>query len=178
MTRVWVKKKKKKNPGVPITAQWLTNPTRSHEVVDSIPGLTQWLRIQHCCELWCRSQTWLGSRVAVTVAQASSYSSDWAPNLRTSICCSCSPKIKKVLLQFVKSYLQAAHGLRPRWVTGKGMRWCVWGLSPPPVHQEEAQCPGPRWSENSCCPRQSGPLWTLGFSVCLFICLFLSLWSF
>ena len=23
-------------------AQWLTNPTRKHEVVGSIPGLTQW----------------------------------------------------------------------------------------------------------------------------------------
>ena len=27
--------------GVPIVAQWLTNPTRSHEVVGSIPGLAQ-----------------------------------------------------------------------------------------------------------------------------------------
>ena len=25
------------------------------------------LRIQHCCELWCRSQIWLGSGVAVAV---------------------------------------------------------------------------------------------------------------
>ena len=27
--------------GVPIVAQWLTNPTRNHEVIGSIPGLTQ-----------------------------------------------------------------------------------------------------------------------------------------
>ena len=27
--------------GVPVVAQWLTNPTRNHEVVDSIPGLAQ-----------------------------------------------------------------------------------------------------------------------------------------
>ena len=39
--------------------QWLTNPTRKHEVVGSIPGLAQWLRIQHCRELWCRSKRWL-----------------------------------------------------------------------------------------------------------------------
>ena len=26
------------------------------------------LRIRHCCELWCRSQTWLGSGIAVAVA--------------------------------------------------------------------------------------------------------------
>ena len=35
-------------------AQWLTNPTSNHEVAGSIPGLTQWLRIWHYQELWCR----------------------------------------------------------------------------------------------------------------------------
>ena len=34
------------------------------------------LRIQHCCELWCRSQTWLESCIAVAVGWASSCSSD------------------------------------------------------------------------------------------------------
>ena len=29
--------------GVPVVAQWLRNPTRNHEVVGSIPGLTQWV---------------------------------------------------------------------------------------------------------------------------------------
>ena len=35
-----------KNPqrGVPIVVQWLTNRTRNHEVVSSIPGLTQWVK--------------------------------------------------------------------------------------------------------------------------------------
>ena len=30
--------------GVPIMAQWLTNPTRKHGVAGSIPGLTQWVK--------------------------------------------------------------------------------------------------------------------------------------
>ena len=30
--------------GVPVVAQWLTNPTRNHEVVGLIPGLAQWVK--------------------------------------------------------------------------------------------------------------------------------------
>ena len=33
-----------KNWGVPIVAQWLTNPTRNHEAAGSIPGLDQWAK--------------------------------------------------------------------------------------------------------------------------------------
>ena len=29
--------------GVPILAQWLTNPTRNHEVAGSVPALAQWV---------------------------------------------------------------------------------------------------------------------------------------
>ena len=28
-------------PGVPVVAQWLTNPTRNHEVAGSVPALAQ-----------------------------------------------------------------------------------------------------------------------------------------
>ena len=51
-------------------AQWLTNPTRNHEVAGSVPALAQWVNnhIWHCRELWCRLQTRLGSRVAVALA--------------------------------------------------------------------------------------------------------------
>ena len=48
-------------------AQQLVNPADIHEDVGLIPGLAQWLRIQHCCELWYMSKMWLGSRVAVAV---------------------------------------------------------------------------------------------------------------
>ena len=73
-------------------AQWLTNPTRNQEVEGSIPGLASGLRIWHCRELWCRSQTRLGSRVAVAVVEAGGYSSDSAPTLGSSICHGCSPR--------------------------------------------------------------------------------------
>ena len=29
--------------GVPVVAQWLTNPTRNHDVVGSDPALAQWV---------------------------------------------------------------------------------------------------------------------------------------
>ena len=62
--------------GVPVMAQWLTNPTRNHEVAGLILALLSGLRIWHCRELWCRLQMWLGSRVAVALVLAGSYSSD------------------------------------------------------------------------------------------------------
>ena len=50
------------------------------------------LRIQGCCEPWCRSQTRLGSCVAVAVVQAGSCSSDWTPSLGTSTCHGSGPR--------------------------------------------------------------------------------------
>ena len=35
---------KKNEIGVPVVAQWLTNPTRNHEVVGSVSALAQWVK--------------------------------------------------------------------------------------------------------------------------------------
>ena len=32
-----------KNHGVPVVAQWLTNPTGNHKVAGSVPALAQWV---------------------------------------------------------------------------------------------------------------------------------------
>ena len=48
--------------------------------------------IQRCLELWCRSKTRLGCRVAVAVVQVGSCGSDSTPSLRISICCRYGPK--------------------------------------------------------------------------------------
>ena len=71
-----------------------TNPTSIHEDVRSILGLTPHVDpgIRRCRELWCRSQTWLESGVAVAVTQAGSCSSDLTPSLGTSLCHGYGPK--------------------------------------------------------------------------------------
>ena len=50
------------------------------------------LRIRHCHELWCRSQTQLGSHIPGAVVQAGSCGSDSTPSLGASIGCTCGPK--------------------------------------------------------------------------------------
>ena len=58
------------------------------------------LRIRHCHELWCRSQTQLKSGVAVAVVQAGSCSSNSTPSLGTSRCPKCGPKNMMLAIVF------------------------------------------------------------------------------
>ena len=68
MPWVWpLRKKKKKILGVLDLAQWLTNLTSIHGDSGSSLASLNGLRILHCCELWCMSQMWLRSQVAVAV---------------------------------------------------------------------------------------------------------------
>ena len=42
-SEIYLGKYLQESPGVPVVAQWLTNPTRNHEVVGSVPALAQWV---------------------------------------------------------------------------------------------------------------------------------------
>jgi len=72
----------KRGLGIPVVAQWFTNPVRTQ--VRSLAPLSG-LRIWHCGELWYSSQMGLGSCVAVAVVQAGSCSSLSTPSLGTSM---------------------------------------------------------------------------------------------
>ena len=54
--------------GVSVVAQWLTNPTRNHEVAGSVLPLLSGLTVWRCRELWCRLQTRLRSCIVVALA--------------------------------------------------------------------------------------------------------------
>ena len=75
----------------------------------SLNGLSIW----RCHELWCELQMWLESGVAVAVVQASSCSSDWTPNLGTSIGHGFGPKKVEKSKEIKESELRV-----PRWPSG------------------------------------------------------------
>ena len=89
------KKRKKENPGSQSSHHGLVETNQTlYEDAGLIPGLSG-LRIRHFCELWCRSQTWLGSGITAAVVQASGYSSKSTLSLGNSICRRYSPKKTK-----------------------------------------------------------------------------------
>ena len=89
---IFLGSEKKGIKGVPVVAQ--RNRIQLGTMrwrVRSLASLSG-LRIWRCHELWCRSQTWVRSGVAVAMAEASTCSSDSTPSLGTSICLGCGPK--------------------------------------------------------------------------------------
>ena len=63
------------------------------------------LRIQCFCDLWCRTQMWLGFGIAVAVARAGRCSSYSTPSLGTSTCRGCSPNKSKKINKNKKGHL-------------------------------------------------------------------------
>ena len=49
-------------------AQWVTNPTSTHEDMVQALALLSRLGIQRCSEMWYRLQTQLGTSIAMAVA--------------------------------------------------------------------------------------------------------------
>ena len=78
--------------GVPIMVQWKRIWLGTMRLrVQSLASLSG-LRIWHCHELWCRSQTRFTSGIVVVVVQAGSCSLDWTTSLGTSICRRSGPR--------------------------------------------------------------------------------------
>ena len=75
----------------------------AHKPSSGILFILLWLnglRIWHYYKLQHRMQMWLGSGIAVAVAQAGSCISNSVPRLGTSICCRCGPKKEKKKKEF------------------------------------------------------------------------------
>ena len=77
----------------PVVAQWKQIRLGTMRLQVWSMALLSGLTIRRCRELWCRTQTLLGSGIAVAVA--GSCSSDLTPSLGTPICRGYSPKKKK-----------------------------------------------------------------------------------
>ena len=76
----------------------------------STPGFVQWVNDQYCCELWRRLQMQLRSGIAVALACAGSYSSDWTPSLGTSTCCTYGPE--KMMMVMMMMLMASAKGYK------------------------------------------------------------------
>ena len=105
-------------------AQWV-NQTSIGEDAGSISGLAQWVG---------------GSGVAVAVAKAGSYSSDWISSLGTFICCGCSPKKKKKRRRRkTVEYVWVLFSLR---VNFRSSIVAQWKLMLTSIHEDVVSIPG------------------------------------
>ena len=80
------------------------NLTRIHEDVGLIQASFSGLRIQHCHELWCRSQMQFGSRVAVAVATALVRPLFWELPYPSSVALKSKKKGRKRYIKKIKSW--------------------------------------------------------------------------
>ena len=74
--------------GVPVVVEWLMNPTANHEVVDLIPGLTQW--VKDLVLLW--AVVWVADAVRILCCGGSGVGQWLQLRFGTSICCGCGPR--------------------------------------------------------------------------------------
>ena len=101
---------------VPVLAQWLTNPTRIHEVASlqvwSLASLSG-LRICRCCELWCRP-----------AAVAPIWPLAWERPYAVGV--ALKTHTKKLLLKIAIIWAFSELWLFCWW---KGLSWCCWLIS-------------------------------------------------
>ena len=150
--------------GVPIVAQrkpvWLGTVRLRVPSLASLSGL----RILRGRALWCRSQTRLGSRVALAVVQAGSCSSDATPSLGTSMCRRCGPE-KKASEDTAVCLLEDGAPVTlgkcshvcacPLWETVQQGHFGVWGrVSLERLHLTPGSCPRGLWGAGAV-PRQA-----------------------
>ena len=86
---------KRTSSGVPVVAQWLRTPLVSTRTRVRSQAPLCGLRMQPGCELWCRSQTRLGSRVAVDTAAAPIQPLTWELPYAASVTLKWQKKKKK-----------------------------------------------------------------------------------
>ena len=79
--------------GVPIVSQWIANLTSIHEVVGSVPGLTQWLKDPAL--LWAVVKVTDAAWILNCCGCGAGGSSHWTPSPEASICHKCGPKKAK-----------------------------------------------------------------------------------